>query len=148
LVRNEVTYQVWLVLEVCPEGAFTASEATVNHCLDLGTAHKVGERLKETVAEVLAGRLEGVVWKTADDLSEDHVAGILAGLPDTVKTLAERPLDILGDAVRAPGPAVSFGADVAATAVLKPVLEPLQSTVHVLEVVGMSYCQDLWIKIF
>jgi len=135
--EDEVTYQVWLVLVVCPERADTASEAAVNHCLDLGPAHKADEPLKETVAEVLAGRLEGIVWKTTDDLSEGQVAGLLAGLPDMMKTLAEKPLDILGDAAGLPAPAVSFGADVAVTVVLKPVLEPLQSTVHVLEVVGI-----------
>lgn len=135
--EDEVTYQVWLVLAVCPEVADTASEPAVNHCLDVGTGHKAGERLKEAVAEVLAGRLEGVVWKTTDDLSEEQVAGLLAGLPDMVKTLALKPLDMLGDAAGLPALVVSLGADVTATLVLEPVLEPLQSTVRVLEVVGI-----------
>jgi hypothetical protein len=105
--------------------------------LTLALLTKSGERLKETVAEVLAGRLEGAVWKTIDDLSEDQIAGLLAGLPDVVKTLAEQPLDILGDAAGFPAPVVSLGADVTATLVLKPVLEPLQSAVHFLEVAGI-----------
>jgi hypothetical protein len=131
--EDEVTCQVWLILAVCPEGAGTDSEPAVNHCPDVGTAHKAGERLKETVAEVLAGRLEGMVWKTTDDLSEDQVAGLLAGLPEMVKTLGEKPLDIPGD----PAPVVSLGADVSATLLLKSALEPLESTVDMLEVVGI-----------
>lgn len=135
--EDGLSYRVWLVLVVCPERADTASEAVLNDCLDLDTADEAVERLKEAVAEVLAGRLEGAVWKTADDLSADQVAGLLAGLPDMIKTIAEKPLGILGGAAGLSAPVVSFGADIAATLVLKPTLEPLQSTVHVLEVVGI-----------
>ena len=54
-----------------------------------------------------------------------------------VKTLGEKPLDILGDAAGFPAPVVSLGADVSATLLLKSALEPLESTVHMLEVVGI-----------
>lgn len=135
-MKDEVTYEVWLIPVLCPQDeAAAALQPSVGPVL---SADRLGERLRESMAEVAAGRVEGMIWKTADDLSEDQVADLVAGLPERMKALAEQPLDILGDAVGVPAPAVSLGADVTATLVLKPILKPVESVIHAAEVVAIA----------
>lgn len=132
----EVTYQVWLILELCPGEAVAAPEPSVDLALGAAAAERLGELLRESVAEVVAGRVEGMVWRT-DDLSEDQVASFVAGLPDIVKTLAEKPLDSLAGLAGVPVRVALLSADVTATLLLKPVLEPIETAVHAFEVAGI-----------
>jgi hypothetical protein len=69
-----------------------------------------------------------------DDLSDDQIASLVANLPDLVKSLLAEPLRWIASAAGAPASAAAFGADVLATLLLKPVLEPLERVVHALEV--------------
>jgi len=130
---GKTIYQVWIVIEVLPVGEDALSEPETDPVLDADAAEKLSERLREAVAEVVAGRIEGVVWKT-DDGSEEQVADFVAGLRDVVKTLVQTPLASLAAGVGVPAPIARFSAEVSATLVLKPVLEPVESALHALEV--------------
>lgn len=132
--KGEITDQVWLIIEVCP-----ADEACSCAGSELNPAHLAtggetfDEQLREAVAESLADRVEEELWEI-DDFSHDQLANLVANLPDLVKSLAAEPLTTLASAAGAPAPAAAFGADVSATLLLKPLLEPLERTVHAFEV--------------
>ncbi len=105
---------MWLIREVRLGEAPIPPEPSVDPALGVDAAGEFGERLRETLAEVAAGRVEGKVW-SADDLSEDQVAGLVAGLPDMVKSLAEKPLGGGAGMAGVPAPAASLSVDVMAT---------------------------------
>jgi hypothetical protein len=75
-----------------------------------------------------------MIWKI-DDLSEGQVAGLI-DLPDRLQALAVKPLDDLAGAAGLPAPVASFNSDVAGTMLLKPIMEPVESVLHGLEVAG------------
>ena len=126
--EDEITYQVWLILELRLEKEISPDhDLSVDPALGVPDAEKLGERLKEAIAESVAGQVEELVWTTADDLSDEQVAGLIAGLPDAVKTLVEQSLDSLAGTAGVPAPMALLGADVTATRLLKPVLEPIET---------------------
>jgi hypothetical protein len=137
--RKKVTYQVWLVRRrrivtaVPPVPAFTASRD-----LRQAEATEHGSALTDALADVAGSRAVEAIWHSADDLSEGQVAAFVAGLPDTIQSLTAAliatPLDAAGMA-----PVVaSLGADLTSTLLLSPVLEPLETTVHAFEIVGVA----------
>ena len=130
--KGEITDQVWLVIEVRPaDEACAGSE--VNPAQLATGGETFDEQLREAVAESLADRVEEEFWEI-DDFSPDQLASLVANLPDLVKSLAAEPLRTLASAVGVSAPAAAFGADVSATMLLKPLLEPLERTVHAVEV--------------
>ena len=133
----DYTGEMWVVAEVWPAAdAPVPSQRSVDWPLDAAYAGELGEQLRKAVADVLAGRVEGLVWK-ADDLSEDQLAGFIAGLPDRLQTLADQPLDALGRGLGMPTLAASLTSAVAGTMLFEPVREPVENTVHGLEVAGV-----------
>ena len=140
--KGKVTYQVWLICQlrvvVVEASAAVSPELSVGHALSADSAKELGEHLKDALAQVTGDRVGEMIWRSADDLSEDQVAALIVGLPDTIKTLAAKLLEAPADAAGVPPVAASLGADVTATLLLKPVLEPIESAVHALEVVGIA----------
>jgi hypothetical protein len=135
--KGEITDQVWLVIEMRPaDEACSCPEAELNPALSATGSETFDEQLREAVAEGLADRVEQGFWEI-DDLSKDQLASLVANLPDLVKSLAAEPLARLASAAGAPAPAAAFGADVSATLLLKPVLEPVERLVHAFEVAGI-----------
>jgi hypothetical protein len=135
--KGEITDQVWLVVEMRPaDEACSCSEAELNPARSATGSGTFDEQLREAVAVSLADCVEQEFWEI-DDLSNDQLASLVANLPDLVKSLAAEPLARLASAAGAPAPAAAFGADVSAALLLKPVLEPLERTVHAFEVVGI-----------
>ena len=136
--KDAGTYKVWLILELRLKKEVSPDrEPSVDPALGADDAEKLGERLREAIAESVAGQVEEMVWTTADDLSDEQVTDFIAGLPDAVKTLVEQSLDSLAGAAGVPAPVALLGADVTAILLLKPVLEPIEDAVHALEVVGI-----------
>jgi hypothetical protein len=84
----------------------------------------------------MADHVEEKIWK-ADNLSDDQAATLVINLPGTLRSLAAAPLASLASGDGVPGPAASFGADVAAAALLKPVLGPVDGLIHAFEVAGV-----------
>jgi hypothetical protein len=132
------TYQAWSVCELLleEEPAALSAHPSVSPAPSAGAAGELSKRVEEAVADVVAGRVVEMVWKTSD-LPEGQVAGLIADLPDAIRTLAVKPLESLADSAGAPAPMASVGADAAATLVLMPVLEPAENAVHGLEVAGL-----------
>lgn len=123
--------EVWLIVDWPPQPETVLAQGA-------GTAEELGTRLRESVADVAAGRVEGMVWKVTDDLWEEQVADLIAELPDVVKAMAEKPPDFLGEAAGIPAPVAAFGTDVTVTFLLEPVLDPVEKTIHACEVVGLA----------
>jgi hypothetical protein len=103
----EYSYDVWFTV-VQETGT---SAVTVDGALSEDTAADLAERLREAVADVIADRLEGVVWH-ADDLSAEQATDLVCSLPDTMKSVVGKPLGTLTDLAGLPEPAASFSADV------------------------------------
>ena len=68
---------------------------------------------------------------------ESRQLNLVISLPDTARSLAGMPVAAAASGAGIPAPAASFGTDVITTALLKPVLDPLQETVHAFEVAGI-----------
>ena len=130
--NDEFVYEVWCIGEWRPLSEIDCSAQQV------GTADELGARLRASVAEVAAGRVEGMVWKVADDLSEEQAADLIAGLPDELEAIAGKPLDSLAKAAGIPAPVAGFGADVMVAFLGEPFLGPLEKAVHAVEVVGLA----------
>jgi hypothetical protein len=133
---GEYAYEIWVVAELQRTEAAPAPslQPSVDPELSPVCASHLGEDLKAAIDEVAADRVEGMVWKI-DDLSEDQAADLI-DLPDRLQALAVKPLDDLAGAAGLPAPVASFSSDVAATIVLKPIVEPVENVLHGLEVAG------------
>ena len=93
-----------------------------------------GMDLKEAIADVVAGRVTGAIWKI-DDLSERRAARLI-GMPEKLQGLVDGPLRATAGAVGVAAPAAAFSGDVAGTLLLKPVMDPVDYVLHGLEIVG------------
>jgi len=133
--EDEYVYEVWLVFEYRLQPDPDARELPAATVLTAQAAAGVTKRLQEAVAEVAADRTAGMAWH-ADRLSGAQAADFVFSLPATVETLAGAPLSAAAGQVGIPAPAVPFGTDVITAALLKPVLGPLETAVHVVEIVG------------
>ena len=100
-------------------------------------AENLRERLRQAVAESAAGPIEEMIWKIADDPSEEQVASLIADLPDAVKTQAWRLLEGPAGAAGVPAFAAVPASDIVTAVLLDPILEPVEDALHVLEVVGV-----------
>lgn len=127
--------EIWAVAELQPaEAAVLPLQLSVDRELSPEAASGLGKDLKAAIDDVMADRVERMVWKI-DDVPEDQVADLL-NLPDGLQALAVTPLDTLTRAAGLAAPVASFSSDVAATMLLKPIMEPVKSALHGLEVVG------------
>jgi hypothetical protein len=133
---GEYTYEIWVVAELQPAEAAPAPplQPSVDRELSPESASILGKDLKAAIDEAAAGRVEGMVWKI-DDLSEGPAADLI-DLPDRLQALAVKPLDDLAGTAGLPAPVASFSSDVAGTMLLKPIMEPVESVLHGLEIVG------------
>ena len=129
---DEGEYELWVVAVLRPldPGAAcprvpSASEESAEH---------LRENLQDAIADVAAGRVADMIWK-ADDLPGGTAAALI-GLPDKMEALVDEPLGTLASGAGVPPPAASFTGDVAGVVLLKPVLKPVQSAVHGLEIAG------------
>jgi hypothetical protein len=135
--KEEITDQVWLVVEVrSADEACSCPETDRNPAPTATGGETFDEQLRDAVAESVADSVEQMFWESGD-LSDDQIASLVANLPDLVKSLVAEPLGRIASAAGAPVPAAAFGADVSATLLLKPVLEPLERVVHAFEVAGI-----------
>lgn len=135
--KGEITDQVWLVVEVrCVGEACTCPEADLAPVPGSTEAKTFDEQLRDAVAENAADSFEQRVWDI-DDLSGDQLASFAANFPDLVKSMVSEPLGRIAGEVGMPVAGAAFGADVSATLLLKPVLEPLERAVHAVEVAGI-----------
>jgi len=135
--KEEITDQVWLVVEVrSADEACSCPETDRNPAPTATGGETFDEQLRDAVAESVADSVEQMFWESGD-LSDDQIASLVANLPDLVKSLVAEPLGRIASAAGAPVPAATFGADVSATLLLKPVLEPLERVVHAFEVAGI-----------
>ncbi len=133
---GEYAYEIWVVAELQPAEAAPARplQPSVDRELSPESASNLGKDLEAAIDEVVARRVEGMVWKI-DDLSEGQAAALI-DLPDTLQALAVKPLDGLADTAGLPAPEASFSSDVAGTMLLKPIMEPVENVLHGLEIVG------------
>jgi len=131
---GEYTYEVWVVAEVRSEAA-VATERPGDHPIDASSAERLGEQLREAVADVEASHVEGLIWKS-DDIPEGQLDGFIAGLPDRLQTLADKQLGALARTAGMPAPAAPISGEVAGAMLLKPALKPVKSAVRGFEVAG------------
>lgn len=132
--EDEYVYDVWFIVQSVFVQETGIPAVSVDTALSEDAAVELGERLREAVVEVMADRVEGMVWH---DLAEEQAADFMSSLPDTMKSLAGKPLGTLTGLAGLPAPAASFSTDVVTTALLKPVLEPVESAVHAFEVAAI-----------
>lgn len=135
--KDEDTYQVWLVVELClAEGAWAVPGSVVGPVPGVG-AEGLRERLRQALAESVADPVEEMLWKIADGSSEEEVAGLIADLPDDVKTQARRLLEGPAAAAGVPALAAVPTSAIVTSVLLDPILEPVEDGLHALEVVGV-----------
>jgi hypothetical protein len=136
--RDEIFYQVWLHVEAHTAGeAAPLAEPVLDTALNHSSAELLREQLIEDLSEGLADSLEDSVWKTVDDLSGQQFADFIANLPDSMKAVLGDPVESMATSAGVALPVARLGGDVAATLVLRPILEPVEKTVHGLEVIGI-----------
>lgn len=134
LRKNKDMYQVWVLTEVITE---EEARYLPESALKRGTIESLCEHLKEALAKSMADRVQQMVWKSADNLSEQQAADLIANLPDMAKMPVETLTDKLATAARVPAPVAELGSDTIATFVMRPVLEPAERALHGLEVIGI-----------
>jgi hypothetical protein len=129
--QYEYVYEMWVVSEAVSVTAATAvadsGDTTVGALMD---------RLTKSVADVAAGRVEGLIWKSAD-LPGQQALNLVADLPDIVRELAAKQLGGAPEAAGVAAPVAVFGSQVAAAFGLEPVLGPVEDFLHGLELVGV-----------
>lgn len=133
---GEYGYEVWLVAENHPLPDTGVPELSAGPVLSAGAAAELGEGLRAAAAEVTADRAVTRVWRSGD-LPGTQAADFVISLPGTARSLVGMPVAAAAAGAGIPAPAASFGTDVIITALLKPVLGPLEATVHAFEVAGI-----------
>jgi hypothetical protein len=113
--KYEYEYEVWIVVQVLHQPPEIGGQGNRQ---DL--AEFLLEQLRESVADVLADRVEGTVWKSAA-LPRQQALALVADLPDVLREGVAMPLEKLADAAGTPGPAAAFGADVAVSFVTEAI---------------------------
>ena len=135
--KDEDTYQVWLVLELRLTDVAGALPGSVVGPAPGVDAEGLRERLRQAVAESAADPVEEMLWKIADGSSEEQVAGLIADLPDGVKTQARRLLERPAAAAGVPALTAVPTSAIVTSVLLDPILEPVEDGLHALEVVGV-----------
>jgi hypothetical protein len=124
---GEYTYEIWVVA--------IPGQLSADHELSLESASGLGEDLKQAIADVAAGHVTGAIWKI-DDLSGDQAA-VLIGMPEKLQGLVDEPLAAAAAAAGIGSSAAEFTGQVAGAMLLKPVMEPVDSTLRSLEIIGV-----------
>jgi len=124
---GEYTYEIWVVA--------IPGQLSVDHELGAESASGPDEDLKQAIADVAADRVTGAIWKI-DDLSADQAA-VLIGMPEKLQGLVDEPLAAAAAAAGMGDFAAEFTGQVAGAMLLRPVMEPVESTLRGLEIVGV-----------
>jgi hypothetical protein len=135
--RDEDTYQVWLFLDLSLAEGAGAVPGSVVGPVPGADAEGLRERLWQAVAESVADPVEEMLWKIADGSSQEQVSGLIADLPDSVKTQARRLLEGPAAAAGVPALAAVPTSAIVTSVLLDPILEPVEDGLHALEVVGV-----------
>jgi hypothetical protein len=132
---GEYTYEFWVVAEARPLAAVdaAASELLIDPRLSAESARKLGDDLRKAIVKVTADRVEQMAWKI-DDVPERQAADLIASLPESLQSLADRPLEDLAVTAGMPAAAASLSADVVGAVAMRAVVEPVEKAMHGLEV--------------
>jgi hypothetical protein len=133
----EFEYQVWLLVQEVGPGDRPKAAPTQAQAADTdGSNEAMQERFQDAMADVLAGRIEGTVWRIAG-LGPAEATNVLTGIPDAISEPLQEQLEKALVGAGIPVSAAGLGADMAATFLLQPILEPLEEAVHALEAAGI-----------